>query len=79
MKFAHILEEKGSEAYAIERIAKEITDLGYSKVVLNEDQEPAIKSLREAVIRRINAIKGDVNIQVITEESPVGGSVLIRN
>ena len=42
--------------------------------MLKDDQEPAIKALREAVIRRINAIKGDVNIQVITEESPVGES-----
>ena len=49
-------------------------DLGYSKFVLKDDQEPAIKALREAVIRRINAIRGDVHIQVITEESPVGES-----
>ena len=42
--------------------------------MLKDDQEPAIKTLREAVIRRIHAIRGDLNIQIITEESPGGES-----
>ena len=47
--------------------------MGYSKFVLKDDQEPSIKAFREAVIRRVGAIKGD-GVQIIPEESPVGGS-----
>ena len=44
------------------------------RFVLKDDQEPSIKALREAVIRRITALKGDLDIQVTPEESPVGES-----
>ena len=74
MKFAHVVKSKGLDHYAVERLAKDITDgLGYSKFTLEDDQEPAIKTLREAVIRRVIAIRGD-GAQVIPEESPVGES-----
>ena len=72
-KFAHVLKAKGVDHYAVEICARDLTTgLGYNKFVLKDDQEPAIKSLREAVIRRVGAIKGEV--QVIPEESPVGES-----
>ena len=55
-------------------MARDLTDgLGYSKFTLKDDQEPAIKALREAVIRRVVAIRGD-GVQIIPEESPVGES-----
>ena len=69
-----MVKAKGLESYAVERVAKEIINLGCSKFVLKDDQEPSIKALREAVIRRITALKGDLDIQIIPEESPVGES-----
>ena len=74
MKFANVLKQKGVEHYAVERHARDLVDgLGYSKFVMKDDQEPAIKALREAVIRRVIALKGD-GVQVLPEESPVGES-----
>ena len=50
-KYAHVLKAKGVDHYAVERCAKDLSDgLGYGKFVLKDDQEPAIKALREAVI-----------------------------
>jgi len=74
IKRAHVVKAKGVDSYAVERIAKEIMNLGYSKFVLKDAQEPSIKALREAVIRRIAALRGDLDIQIIPEESPVGES-----
>ncbi len=74
MKFADVLEQKGVEHYAVERQARNLTDgLGYSKFIMKDDQEPAIKALRESVVRRVIAIKGE-GVQVLPEESPVGES-----
>ena len=74
MKYAHVLKSKGAEHYAVERVARELTDgLGYGKFILKDDQEPSIKALREAVIRRVTAIRG-AEVQIIPEESPVGES-----
>ena len=54
-KFANVLKAKGVEHYAVERVARDLTEgLGYSKFVLKDDQEPAIKALREAVVRRVS-------------------------
>ena len=65
MKYAHVLKTKGVEHYAVERCARDLTmGLGYNKFVMKDDQEPAIKALREAVIRRVGAIKGD-GVQII--------------
>ena len=52
-KKAHFLKNKGAEHYAVERVSRELTCLGYGKSTLKDDQEPAIKALREAVIRRV--------------------------
>ena len=43
IKFAHVVKAKGLDSYAVERMAKEIMNLGYSKFVLKDDQEPSIK------------------------------------
>ena len=69
-----MLKSKGGDDYAIERAAKEIFSLGYSKVVIKSDQEPAIKTLIDSVMRRITALRGKVDMQIIPEESPVGES-----
>ena len=49
-KLVHVLKSKGGDDYAIERVAKEIISLGYSKFVIKSDQEPAIKTLRVSVM-----------------------------
>ena len=67
-KLAHVLKSKGGDDYAIERVAKEIMSLGYSKFVIKTDQEPAIKTLRDSVMRRITALRGEVDMQIIPEE-----------
>jgi hypothetical protein len=73
-KKAHVLKAKGMDHYAVERVAKDLAmTLGYGKFVLKDDQEPAIKTLRDAVIRRVGALKGE-SVQIIPEESLVGES-----
>ena len=73
-KFAHVIKRKGADdPYAIEQVAADIISLGYSHFVLKSDQEPAIMAFKEAVSRRITAIKGD-GVQIIPELSPVGES-----
>ena len=57
----------------MERVAKEIMNLD-SELVLKDDQEPSIKALREAVIRRITALKGDLDIRLF-QRNLSGGKV----
>jgi len=74
MKHANVIKNKGNEDhYAVERVALDIINMGYSHFVFKTDQEPAILTLKEAVIRRITALKGD-GVQIIPEVSPVGES-----
>ena len=73
-KFAHVVKNKGAEDYyAVERIAQELVNLGYSHFVFKSDQEPAILSFKAAVIRRVTALKGD-GVTIVPEVSPVGES-----
>lgn len=62
---AHVVPKKGKEAFAIKVLAKDISLLGYPKVILKSDGEPAIVALKDAV-------KLEVGIEVIKEESPAG-------
>ncbi len=48
--FAHIVKEKGAETYSVRRLVQEIRRLGYPKIILKSDQEPAIRALKEAVM-----------------------------
>ena len=41
--------------------------------MFKSDQEPAILSLKDAVIRRVTALKGD-GVTIVPEVSPVGES-----
>ena len=68
-KFAHVLKNKGSgDHYAIERVAMEIVNLGYSHFIFKTDQEPAILTLKDAVMRRVVAIRGE-GVQIVPEVS----------
>ena len=65
LTWARVVPAKGVNAYAIKQTAKMITLLGYTKIIFKSDGEPAIKALKEA-------IKNELAIEVIMEESPVG-------
>ena len=65
---ATVVPEKGANGYAIQCLGRDIADImGYKRVIVKADQEPAIVALREAVFLQ----KG---IEVMKEESPVGES-----
>ena len=58
-----MLKRRGANSYAIKRLGQEIRRLGYPKVILKSDQEPAIKSHKEAVM--------DIDVsEIIPEDSP---------
>ena len=64
---AHMVEEKGVNAYAIKRVGQDLGLLGYKRIILKSDNEPAIRALKEAV-------KTERNEELIMVESPVGES-----
>ena len=66
---AHMLEEKGVNAYAIKRVGQDIGLMGYKKIILKSDNEPAIIALKSAV-------KTERPEEIIMEESPVGESAV---
>ena len=67
MKFAHQVEEKGPNEYAIQAIIEDIESLGIKLFIFKSDQEPAILSLKERVIETLGK-----KYEVIPEEPPVG-------
>ena len=46
---AHLVEEKGVNAYAIKRVGQDIGLLGYKRIIFKSDNEPAIIALKEAI------------------------------
>ena len=64
---AHIVPKEGVDEHTVARIAQDIKNLGYKKIILKSDQEPAILALKEEIRRTLD-------IDVIMEESPVGES-----
>jgi len=72
--FAHVVPRKGVNEYAVKRVSQDLVKiLGYKKFVFKSDQEPAIKQLKEAVIRQCKAGENQVD-RIKEEESPVGES-----
>ena len=67
MKFAHMVEEKGPNEYAIAQVKEDIESMGIRRMIFKTDQEPAIVALRERVIEALGR-----KVEVIDEESPVG-------
>lgn len=63
---AHVVEEKGVNPYALERVSMEIRNFGYSRIVLKSDQEVSIKVLKQKVKETMR------DTDTIPEESPVG-------
>ena len=57
-KLAHVVNSNGAEDYhAVGKIARELANFGYSHSFFTSDQEPAMLSFKEAVIRRATALK----------------------
>ena len=64
---AHMLPRKGVDEYAVERLKQDIGLLGYKRIVLKSDQEPAILALKAEV-------KRTSGVEIVPELSPVGES-----
>ena len=64
MRFAHVLPNKGVDDYAVQIVMKNLERLGHKRVIMKNDQEPAIIALRTAV-------KARSTVEVIPEESPI--------
>ena len=61
---------KGTDEYAIERLAAEIFGVGSAEVMVQSDQEPSIIALKEAAASRVRPD----GVKVIHEESAVADS-----
>ena len=51
MVFARVLPRKGLDEYAVGALKRIVEQLGYKKIILKSDNEPAILALKEAVRR----------------------------
>ena len=65
--FANVVPNKGVNPYAVKTVVQNLETLGYKKLNLKCDQEPAIIALR-------NAVKAESTIDIVPEEVPVGES-----
>jgi len=65
--FADVVPATGLNPYAVARMKANLESLGYKRVVIKTDQEPAIMALKEAVVR-------ETHMEVVKEESPIGES-----
>ena len=62
--FASVVPRKGADPYAVRRVGQDLVAiLGYKRVVIKSDQEPAIKKLKEAV-------RFEHALEIPVEESP---------
>ena len=66
MEFAHMVEEKGPNEYAIDQVKEDIESMGIRQMIFKTDQGPAIVALRERIIEALGS-----KVEVIPEESPV--------
>jgi len=60
---ARVVPQKDNHGYGIKVLSGVLESLGHSKVILKSDQEPALMSLKDAV-------KSEVRVDVVMEESP---------
>ena len=67
MKFAHMVEEKGPNQYAIEQVVEDIESLGVKRFIFKTDQEPSIMALKDRIIETLGT-----KVEILPEESPVG-------
>ncbi len=53
MIMARVVPSKGVDSYAAETVKKMVERLGYRKIIMKSDNEPAILALKEAVRRKL--------------------------
>ena len=61
---ARVVPSKGLDSYAVQSVKRMIERLGYKKIIMKSDNEPAILALKEAVRR-------ETDVEIVTEEVPV--------
>ena len=61
---AHVMPQKGLHPYAVKRVVQDIKLLGYSRINLKSDQEPAIRAL-------LGAVKNEQRCEIVPEVLPV--------
>ena len=71
MVFSHVVPKKGASiAYCVSQVVRDLEYLGYPKMILKSDQEPAILDLRNAVAKQCK----ELGMEVLPESSPVAES-----
>ena len=73
---------KGDSAYVTQKVVHIISRLGYSKIIIKSDQEPAIKAveckIKENIFEDMKKLQSDIKetcgCQVVVQHSPVGES-----
>ena len=65
MTMARAAPSKGVDSYAVETVKRMVERLGYKKIIMKSDNEPAILALQEAVRR-------ETDVEIVMEEVPVG-------
>ena len=71
MVFSHVVPKKGASiAYCVSQVVRDLEYLGYPKMILKSDQEPAILDLRNAVVKQCK----ELGMEVLPESSPVAES-----
>jgi hypothetical protein len=69
--YSHVVPSKGTKhPYSVGQVVHDIDQLGYSKLILKNDQEPAIVDLQKQVIVELK----EKGIECIPENSPVSES-----
>ena len=51
MIMARVVPSKGLDSYAVETVKRMVERLGYKKIIMKSDKEPAVPALKEAVRR----------------------------
>ena len=63
-----VVPKKGPHPYAVKSLGRDIRDImGYQRLIIKDDQEPAILALRQEV-------KKECQLEILNEESPVADS-----
>ena len=65
MILARVVPSKWLYSYAVETVKRMVERLGYKKVIMKSDNEPATLALKEAVRR-------ESDVEIVMEEVPVG-------
>ena len=64
---ARVVPHKGPETYAVKATVDDLMQAGFAKFTYKSDGEPAIKSLKQEVVKKLREVAGPVD--VILEES----------